>query len=440
MSLEADAAAPQHAGEPLDVIVLNDFATIAGGTDQVALAEASGLARRGHHVTLLAGGGEPEPELLLAGVHVRSTGQPSTLADPNRARAAARGIWNRASAAIVRELAAGAAGRPTVVHVHGYTKILSASVFRAAVASGLPTVATLHDYFAACPNGSFFNYRSEEICPLTPLSPRCVATNCDARAYSHKLWRVGRAAVQRGPGQMPRGVGDLVAPSQSAANIVAPFLPAAARLHVVPSPVAVRREPPAAVAAGGAFVFVGRLQRDKGATLFASAARDANVPAIFVGEGEEEDAVRSALPAAQLTGWVEPERVRAIVRGARAVVNPSLVHETQGLTVLEAAADGVPAIVSDGSVAREAVSDGVTGVWFRRGSVHDLAEQLRRLQADGELAARLGAGAYEWFWSQERGLDAHLDGIEAVYRSALSAGPARARRASARGDRPPSPA
>jgi glycosyltransferase involved in cell wall biosynthesis len=438
MPLEADAAAPQRGGEPLDVIVLNDFATVAGGTDQVALAEACGLARRGHRVTLLAGAGEPEPELLQAGVRVRSTGQPSTLADPNPARAAARGIWNRASAAIVRQLAAGAAGRPTVVHLHGYTKVLSASVVRAALASGLPTVATLHDYFAACPNGSFFNYQSEEICLLTPLSPRCVATHCDARAYSHKLWRVGRAVVQRGPGQMPRGVSDFIAPSRSAANIVAPFLPTAARVHVVPSPVAVRREPPAPVAPGGAFVFVGRLQRDKGATLFARAARDANVPAIFVGEGEEADAVRAALPGAQLTGWVEPERVRAIVRGARAVVNPSLVHETQGLTVLEAAADGVPTIVSDGSVARDAVSDGVTGVWFRRGSVVDLAGQLRRLHADRDLAARLGAGAYEWFWSQERGLDAHLDRVEAVYRCALSADPARATPALARGHRPAS--
>ena len=425
MPREPDGATSDRAPEALDVIVLNDFATIAGGTDQVALAEASGLARRGHRVTLLAGAGEPDPELLRSGVRVCSTGQPSTLADPNRARAAARGIWNRAPASIVRRLAAEAAGRPAVVHLHGYTKVLSASVVRAAVASGLPTVATLHDYFAACPNGAFFNYQSEELCPLTPLSPRCVATNCDARAYSHKLWRVGRAAVQRGPGRMPRGVGDFVAPSRSAANVIAPFLPGAARVHIVPSPVTVRREPPAAVADNRAFVLVGRLQRDKGATLFARAAREANVPAIFVGEGEEADAVRAALPDAELTGWVEPDRVREIIRGARAVINPSLVHETQGLTVLEAAADGVPAIVSDGSVARESVSDGVTGLWFRRGSVDALADRLRRLQADGDAAARLGAAAYEWFWSQERGLDAHLDGIEAVYRTALSDDPAR---------------
>src|SRR5260370_24743790 len=135
------------------------------------MAGSGGLARGGHQVTLLGGAGEPDPEMLRAGVGVLSTGQPSTLADPNRARAAARGIWNRAAAAIVRELAAEAAGRPTVVHVHGYTKILSASVVRAAVASGLPTAATLHDYFAACPHGAFFNYRSEELCPLTPLAP-----------------------------------------------------------------------------------------------------------------------------------------------------------------------------------------------------------------------------------------------------------------------------
>jgi glycosyltransferase involved in cell wall biosynthesis len=406
--------------ERLSVLVLNDFASVAGGTDAVALAEAAGLARRGHRVTLMAGTGEPAAELLNAGVTVRSTGQQTTLGDPSRASAAIRGIWNRASAALVRDLATSADSRPTIVHLHGYTKVLSASVIRAAAASSLPVVATLHDYFAACPSGSFFNYRTEEICRLKPLSARCLATDCDARAYSHKLWRVGRAAVQRSFGAMPGGVADFVAPSAAAAEIIRPFLPRAARVHVIPNPVTAERGPTADVASNHAFVLVGRLQRDKGAVLFARAAHAAGVKAVFVGDGEEAEGVRAANPDAELTGWLEPERVQAVIRTARAVVNPSLVHETQGLTMLEAAARGVPSIVSDGSVAREAVADGMTGLWFRRGDADDLADRLRRLALAPALAGRLGAAAYKWFWSEDRGLEVHLDRLEEVYRLAAS--------------------
>lgn len=404
----------------LAVVVVNDFAEVRGGTDRVALDEAAGLARRGHRVTLISGAGEPAASLVEAGVTVHVIGQQTTLEDPNRLGAAARGIWNRAAAALVERVAATEAGSGAAfVHLHGFTKVLSASVARAAVHSELPVVATLHDYFVACPNGGFFDYRRERICRLEPLSARCVATNCDARSYSHKLWRVGRSAVQRGFGEMPGGVGDFVVPTEMAREIVRGFLPAAARCHIVPSPVDVPRAEPADPAGNESFVFVGRLQRDKGAAVFARAARKAGVRAVFVGSGEESDAVRSACPDAELTGWLAPERVRDVVRGARAVVNPSLVYETQGLTLLEAAAQGVPGIVSDASAAREAVADGVTGLWARAGDSDDLADKLATLQREPELAGRLGGSAYERFWTGGWDTDRHLDRLEAVYRGAL---------------------
>lgn len=414
--------------QPLSVIVVNDFAEIVGGTDAVALAEAAGLARRGHRVTLVAGRGAPDPELVAAGVAVRSTGQRTTLEDPNRLRGAAQGIWNRAAAALVRALAEQADSAATVVHVHGFTKVLSPSVIRAAVQSGLPTLATLHDYFVACPNGGFFNYQTNRICRLEPMSARCITTHCDARAYSHKLWRVGRSSVQRRFGAMPAGVGDFIVPSRSAGKIVRRFLPPDARFHVVPNPVSVPRTARAEVSQNTAFVFVGRLQRDKGALVFANAARQANVPAVFVGDGEEAGAIRRAYPEAELTGWLDPARVQSVIRTARAFINASQVYETQGLSLMEAAAHGVPSIVSDASVARDAVEDNRTGLWFRSGEPGDLAEKLIALHRRPALARQLGAAAYEHFWSQPRDLPNHLDRLEHIYRASLLAGP-RTRRA-----------
>jgi glycosyltransferase involved in cell wall biosynthesis len=407
--------------KPLNVIIVNDFASITGGADKVALTEAAGLARRGHRVTLLAGRGEPDAEMLAAGVEVRTTGQQTILDDPNRVRAAGRGIWNRASAELVESVARVAEPRSTVVHVHGFTKVLSASVIRAAVRSGLPTVATLHDYFVACPNGGFFIYPRDEVCHLVPLSPRCIATNCDARTYSHKLWRVTRTAVQRGGGMMPRGVRQFIAPSRFAAEIVRRFLPPSAQLHIVANPIPAPRLPLAEIAQNDAFLFVGRMQRDKDPLTFARAAKRSEVRAVFAGAGEAEEPIQSEFPAAELRGWLGPEEMLSQVRAARALVCPSSWYEVQPLVPLEAAAQGVPAIVSNAGAFREAVADGETGLWFRSGDADDLAEKLARLQRDPELATHLGRAAYERFWAQDWSVDAHLDRLESIYSCASSA-------------------
>jgi glycosyltransferase involved in cell wall biosynthesis len=411
---------PRRPGDSrLSVVVVNDFATITGGSDRVALAEAVGLARRGHRVTLIAGHGEPDPQLLDAGVEVLRTGQQTTLSDPNRLRAAAQGVWNRRAAVLVRDALAQADRSNTVVHLHGFIKVLSPSVVRAAIRSGLPTVATLHDYSVACPNGGLFNYQTNQICPLEPMSARCIATHCDARAYSHKLWRVGRQAVQRRFGAMPAGVGQLIAPSRSAAEIIEPFLPGGLPVTILSNPVSVSRMEPVDAARNEPFVMLGRLQHDKGGVLLALAARAAGVRAVFVGQGADAGPIQRANPDAELTGWLDPEQVRAMVRGARAVVNASLIYETQGLTLLEAAAEGVPAIVSNSSVAREAVEDHGTGLWFKAGDADDLAEKLIALHRDPDLAARLGKAAYERFWSQPPDLPSHLDRLERIYRDAV---------------------
>jgi len=74
----------------------------------------------------------------------------------------------------------------TIVHLHGWTKALSSSVVRECVDKNFSIVCTLHDYFVACPNGGFYNFRTHKICHLHPLSTRCVLENCDSRVMPRR--------------------------------------------------------------------------------------------------------------------------------------------------------------------------------------------------------------------------------------------------------------
>ena len=105
---------------------------------------------------------------------------------------------------------------------------------------------------------------------------------------------------------------------------------------------------------------------------------------------------------------------------ARALVMPALWYETQGLVVEEAAALGVPSVVSDGCAASEAVLHGETGLHFRLGSVTELAAALRRLVDDTTLAPRLGQCAYDRFWRDPPTLASHAQDLLRVYQGILS--------------------
>jgi glycosyltransferase involved in cell wall biosynthesis len=315
-----------------------------------------------------------------------------------------------------------------VVHIHGWAKALSPSVFPVCRKSGLPMLLTLHDYFPLCPNGAFFVFPEGVNCPHRALSTGCLATDCDARARHHKWWRAARHAA----GALAGGfTGDmaLVTLSDRQRAVIAPHLAPGTVTLPIPNPVEVEDHGPASAAANRHVLFVGRLSREKGAALLAEAAAQAGYPVRFVGDGDEVDAVRRLNPEAQLAGWLPPDAVLEEVRRARALVVPSLWYETFGLAAYEALANGVPVIVSDNCAAAEAVLPGENGFLFRSGDAADLARCLKLLSDDAEVE-RMGRNAYDRYWRAPFTLDRHLDRVEEVYRTALSSGlshPAQAR-------------
>ena len=106
---------------------------------------------------------------------------------------------------------------------------------------------------------------------------------------------------------------------------------------------------------------------------------------------------------------------------ARALVFPSLWYETQGLVVMEAAAKGVPAIVSDGCAARDFIVHGETGLLFRNGDVADLAEKISMLK-DPKLAEHLGRQAYERYWANPNSMENHISDLIKYYHHILNEG------------------
>ena len=400
-------------------VVLNDFCYVQGGASKVAIDEAVALRGAGLDVTFVAAVGTPCDALVDAGVRVLSLGQPELLDAWRHPGAALRSAWNGPAFAATRSLLARQDSARTVVHLHGYTKALSAAPALAASLAGFSPVCTLHDFFAACPNGAFYDYRQAQPCQRRALSASCVLANCDKRHPLHKTYRVARGLAQRYFARFPDSVRDFIALSRRSAALLEPYLAPDSRLYPLSNIIDVPRTAPVDVANNRALLVLGRLDAEKGVTLAAAAAQREKMPIVFAGDGPLRAEVQAI--GASVTGWLDGAGVWQALGQARCLVFPSRWYETFGLVVEEAAARGVPAIVSDVCAASERLEDGVTGWIFRSGDADDLARCMRGVQDDARVAAA-GAAAYAQFWADPPDARQHVRALLAIYDAVLARG------------------
>lgn len=403
----------------MNVIVVNDYACVQGGAAQVAVSSARGLADSGCKVYYVFAVGPAAPALTHPNIVLVDLQQYDLLSNPSRLQAAVEGVWNFSVEKQVLEFLSSFSSSDTVVHVHSWVKSLSCSVVSACLQRQLPVVLTLHDYFTACPNGGFYNFQKKSVCHLDAMSSACLLSNCDSRSYPQKLWRFLRQVVAARAG-VPSAINNFIYVSEFSRKVLSDYLPGAATFWNVPNPIDIEKKPLSNPGRSDVFTFVGRFSPEKGCELFAEAVRNSGVRARFVGDGELLGHLKTVAPDAEFTGWADRGEVSNFISGSRAVVFPSQLYETQGMVVAEAAALGVPCIVSDACAGRDFVVDGGTGIWFKAADLLSLTTAIQRLDESSELAAVLGKAAYERYWSNAPTMERHLEGLLACYSGILS--------------------
>jgi glycosyltransferase involved in cell wall biosynthesis len=402
-----------------NVVTVCDGAGLTGGTEKVAITSAMELATRGYRSIYFAGEGDLYPGFEAAGVEASTLGLSDAYHTESKRELLSRFFWNGSAGEKFSQMLAEKKLDPkeTVIHFHGFRRVLSGAVVEAAVGSGFKLVFTLHDFGLACPNTSFFNFPNQQICTLKPMSMACHLSQCTHSGLPMKMMQMGRAWKLR-MSHMVDKFDHFIYVSNFSRDILLPFIPAKIGQTVLYNPVSDSQEPIADCGESDVFSFVGRLSPEKGGLLFAEAAKQAGVRCQFIGKGGEEEKIRNANPDAVFTGWVTAEDVEAKVRGSRAVVMPSLWYETAGLSVIEAVSRGIPVIVSDKCASVEYMTHERSGLTFASGDVDSLAQALGQMSAG--KARTLGANAYKDYWKSPLTTEKYMNGLLDVYAKALS--------------------
>ncbi|WFM81042.1 glycosyltransferase family 4 protein [Streptococcus ruminicola] len=332
-----------------NVVVINDFDYIQGGASKVAIQTANLLKENNPDLNVyFFSGAHDSKSNLRSDVISICTNQGESLKSKNKLKGAIDNLYNFKAKKLLKELLLTLDRDETIIHVHGWTKCLSSSVFDVAFKMNFKLVLTLHDYFTACPNGGYFNYQKNEIWTVKPFSLKYILTNCDSRNYFFHLYRLLRFFIQDKIVRLNDRLTDVITISDFSENILKKTLSPSTHIHRVYNPIDL--DPNREIVdytKNDYFLYVGRISKEKGVDVFCEGVTKANKKGVVVGDGSELEKLKNKYPNIEFVGWKNSQEVKEYMKKAKALIIPSRWYEAAPLTPIEALQYGIPIISSD---------------------------------------------------------------------------------------------
>jgi glycosyltransferase involved in cell wall biosynthesis len=290
--------------------------------------------------------------------------------------------------------------RPDIAHGHNIYHHISPSILGMLKQRGIPTVLTLHDLKIACP--AYNMLAPDGICERCKGGKlyNVVRNRCINGSAAMSLVVMMEAVVHQLLGSYRRQVDCFVVPSRFYIEKFAEWGWEPARFRHVPNFVDVERYEPR-FEPGEAFLYFGRVIRQKGVATLIRAAAAAHSKLLVAGTGPELDEMRAL--AAQLNadvtflGHLGGQQLHDVIRSCRAVVLPSEWYENAPVSLLEAYALGKPVIGARIGGIPELIRANETGACFESGNVESLRTALEDFTARApQQLADMGRAGRRW--------------------------------------------
>lgn len=408
------------------ILHVNKFLYRRGGAEAYALDLADAQRAAGHEVGFFAMDhpeNQPDAHQPWFPDRIELDPMPSTVR--GRVAGVGRMVWSVQSWRGVQEVVH--RFRPDVAHLHNVYHQLSPSVVRGLTAAGVPVVMTLHDYKLICP--SYQLLADGQVCErcVTGGPLQAIPVRCKGGSFAATAVLAGESWIHRRTGAWD-GVDLFVSPSRFLASRVVAGGMAPDRVVVVPHPAVglmdpstPADEPQHATTPGRPIVVAGRLAPEKGVDIaIAAVAGSADrVRLEIAGDGPERArlerlAATTAPGRVQFHGRLDRPDLHRLIRSAAAVAVPSVWHENQPMSILEAFALGRPVIATSLGGAPELVVDGLTGWLAPPQDPRALAAAMTDAVDRPDEADRRGASAGA-FVVEHHAVDRHLAALDEVY-------------------------
>jgi glycosyltransferase involved in cell wall biosynthesis len=264
-----------------------------------------------------------------------------------------------------------------LVHVHNFYPLLTPSIFKASKESGAKVVHTLHNYRLWCISGIFYRegYGVCELCTKTKFSLSGIMNRCFRKSL-----------IQSALAQMSfwfyeyMNVFDnidffFVLTEFQRKKIISLGID---KKRIILKPNSLDMQVNASLNKSG-YVFVGRLEESKGILELLTTWKglDQKFVLTVIGSGDIEDELKIKFNQVNIffKGGCSRKDTLEIISKSKYLIQPSLLYETFGLTIIEAMSHGVPVIGFNIGTRSDFINDGVNGFLSNRSDLERVIER-----------------------------------------------------------------
>lgn len=382
---------------PARVLIVHNRYQHRGGEDAVVESEFQLLRDAGHTVSL----------------YERSN---DDISSGGKVSLALQTFWSKRTTLEIGRLIE--ASKVDVVHVHNTLPLVSPSIYWVAARHRIPVVQTLHNFRLLCPQALMLRNDApcEDCVGRVPLPGILHGCYRGSRAQTAVL--AGMVTAHRAIGTWTKHITRYIALNRFCRDrFVAGGLPSE-RIVVKPNFVDIPLSAGEAPRQG--FLFVGRLSREKGTQVIHDALQlgPLGEPLNIIGDGPERG-VLEGIAGANLLGSLQPSSVYGEMRGARALIMPSIWYENFPRTLVEAFACGLPVIASRLGAMATLVDHGQTGILFDPGSPHGLRDAMLWCLKNPEAVEQMSKNARQKY-EDELTPASNLKQLRAIYADAIA--------------------
>ena len=358
-------------GSCMKILVIHNRYQIRAGEDAVFEKEVNLLQQYGHEVATW----------VVDNQHIDSRGL------LNKLSLGINTIWSlksyREMSRRIRDF------KPDIVHVHNILPLLSPSIFYACQFQKTPIVQTLHNYRLGCPVATFF--REGQVCE--DCLKQSLWSGIYYGCYRNSRLQTGTIAtmlqVHRYLGTWKNQVDGYIAVSQFLKDKVIQVGISPAKIYVKPNFVTLTSSSLENIEFGSYYLYVGRLVEEKGILWLLETYKGMNpkYPLMIVGEGDLVELVKDYTvnnPMIRYVGVQSKEQVLVWMRGAIALIFPSLWYECCPLTIIEAYSQNLPVVGTNLGAMLELIKSRQTGLFFEKFNVESFKEQIIYIESDLE--------------------------------------------------------
>lgn len=393
-----------------NIIVVNDYDYVQGGATKVAVDTANLLASNGYNVTFFCGVSDPNKSSLDKSIRVVSVNKDDALSGKHYFR----GLYNVKAKKLFNELLKDFHPQDTVIHIHGWTKALTASFITPAYKRGFKSILTIHDYFTICPNGGLYNYQEGHICELKPFSKECKKCHCDSRNNLFKKYRNLRLSIQKNRVKFTDKITAFVTISETSERLIKKELPNIKTTRIY-NFVDISKNDRALHEKKNNYLYVGRIDKEKGVDLLCASFKTSDKKLLVAGSGNEFESLKQQykdVTNITFLGWKNHDEVFELMNNSRALIMPSIWYEGAPLTLFEAFSQGLPVIASTYCAAKEFIKDN-TGWIFDPYKVDELTKLVNSIE-DEDIEAK-SKTLYQEYWASPFSKERYLSSLVKLF-------------------------